>query len=682
MIHLTDVSLSFGGKPILDRLSWHIKANRRIGLIGPNGAGKSTLLRLISGIQSSDEGTFSRASATTIGYLHQDVQEMDTSQSVFEAALGAFEEVLSLEREVLAITRQMEEIPDHDGDPYHRLLHRLERVQNDLMARDAHRIESDTRAILAGLGFEDDEMDRPLSTFSGGWRMRAVLARMLLRRPDVLLLDEPTNHLDIESIDWLEDYLKTYRGTVVLVSHDRYFLDRMVDTIAELANGRITEYIGNYTHYLEEREERRRLHAAAYFNQQKEIADIERFVERFRAKATKARQVQSRAKQLEKMDRLPPPPSEDATIRFRFPVPPRSGRVVLDLSTFSKVYHQNDGFDTPVFADARPLSIARGDKIALIGKNGAGKSTLARIVLGNEPFVGTRTVGHNTSISYFAQHQADTLDPNLSVLDSLRSVAKGQDDTQIRGILGAFLFSGDDVFKPVAVLSGGERSRVALAKSLLSPANFMILDEPTNHLDIQSIKVLVEALRNYEGTFLVVSHDRHFLDQVTNRVWYVGHGAVRDFPGTYSEFHWTVEQERATLQAPQPGSGSAERNEPVRPASDDTDAKKRKTKEDRRREAEERNRVYQERVKASGKKEVHQRSEFKLKEQLRRIEQDVASHEERRTEIETMLADPNFFKDSDRSTKSLEEFSKLEIELNELYQQWETIAGELEGRTV
>ncbi len=679
MIHLSNIFLSFGGQVILEDLTWHIKADRRIGLIGANGAGKSTLLKLIAGEIKADSGRISRASDTTLGYLHQDVQEMDVSRSVFEEAMTAFDDVQGLENEVIEVTAELEEDSDHESDRYQKLLHRLERLHTDLQAQESHLIEPECRSVISGLGFADEEIDRPLSTFSGGWRMRATLARMLLRRPDVLLLDEPTNHLDIDSIDWLESYLGSYKGSVVIVSHDRYFLDRMVGVTAELDRGRITEYAGNYSFYLEEREERREQQRAAFENQQREIAEIERFIERFRYKATKAKQVQSRIKMLERMERIPEPRTAETSIHFRFPPPRRSGKVVLEMSRFSKTYRIAGGGTNDVFRDAGPLQVERGDKIALIGKNGAGKSTLARMCLGTEAFDGTRGLGHNVELTYFAQHQADTLKPDQTVIEALQTHAHGQNDTQIRSLLGAFLFSGDDVFKSVSVLSGGERNRVALARTLLAPANFMILDEPTNHLDIQSIGVLVEALRQYSGTFIVVSHDRHFLDHVATKVWHVGGGTVRAYPGTCSEYRWTLRKSDIGREGNKQDQTTG-RNTTSEP--EDDKGKSRSRKEIRRAEAEKRRRRYQKaRKEGDSKKVLAYVSTYKLEGMLSDLEASISTLEEEKEALEERLMQPDFFKDAEASKSALDRFHRLEDELPKHYDQWEAVASERERRT-
>ncbi len=555
MIQLQNISVVLGGTPIFSDLSWSIPTEgQRIGLVGPNGAGKSTLLRVIAGRQDVAEGRVDRG-ATTVGFLEQSLNEQPGEQTIREAALKAFDEVLALENREEEITAALEAATDYESARYAKLLNQLNRVQEQLNARDAHRIRSQTEATLAGLGFAPDDMDRPLKSFSGGWRMRVALARLLLQRPDLLLLDEPTNHLDIDSIAWLEDYLHSYEGTVILVSHDRYVLDRMVTQTAELTRGRLSLYDGSYSYYLEARKERRAQWRAEYENQQKRINEIEEFIARFRYNASKAAQVQSRIKKLEKMERIPPPPDEEDTISFRFPDPPRSGRVVLELSSFSKTYAGENG-PIRVFDNAGPLAVERGETIALVGPNGAGKSTLARMLQGTEPFEGTRTEGHNVQLAHFAQHQADALPMDATIMETVRGVSPSTPDTQLRTLLGAFLFTGDDVFKEINMLSGGEKSRVALACTLLSPANVLILDEPTNHLDIKSKGVLIEAIQQYSGTCIIVSHDRYFLDQVCSHVWRVGGGDVRIFHGSYSEMQWQVEHGSASALPDTPASSN------------------------------------------------------------------------------------------------------------------------------
>ena len=678
MIQLTDVSLSFGGTSIFDGLSWTITPQgHRIGLIGPNGAGKTTLLKVIAGEQPVDEGRVELGS-TSVGYLEQDIQEMPSDRSVRQEALRAFDDVLEMERKEEKITQQLSEATDYESEGYEKLLDRLQRVQEQLNAREAHRIRPQADATLTGLGFDPDDLDRPLRTFSGGWRMRVALAKLLLQRPDVLLLDEPTNHLDIDSIDWLEGYLKNYPGTVIIVSHDRYFLDRMVTDTAELTRGRIALYDGNYSYYLEARKERREQWRNAYENQQKRIKEIEEFISRFRYNASKASQVQSRIKKLEKMDRIPEPPSDEATITFRFPEPRRSGRVVMEMTEFSKTYESEEG-PVEVFDAAGPLTIERGDKIALVGPNGAGKSTLARILGGNEAFEGDRSIGHNVDMGFFAQHQADTLDPSQTVLDAVREVSPGTDETELRTLLGTFLFRGDDVFKHVRVLSGGERSRVALARTLLSPANFLILDEPTNHLDIQSKQVLIEALQQYGGTFVIVSHDRHFLDEVVEEVWRVGHGGVRTFLGNYSEYRWQVEEgtasafdEFAASEAP-PGTTSSNGTSGTSGSSSNNSSNNSSGRTSANTSS---NTSSSQRNGSAGSDtddSLSHLNSYQVKKKLEETEAAILEKEERQEELESAMADPDAYSDGGRARELSREYNALKEDLAALYDAWETL---------
>ncbi|HEX9953413.1 MAG TPA: ATP-binding cassette domain-containing protein [Rubricoccaceae bacterium] len=699
MLFLRDISLAFGGRTLYDGLSWTVRAGERIGLVGPNGAGKSTLLRVISGDQTIDGGEVVREGGATTGFLTQDTQEHDTSISPLEDAMRAFGDVLELEAESHRLLEAMDAATDHDTDHYHGLVDRFSRTQEMLSTRDAHTVEARTAAILSGLGFTEDEMRRPLSTFSGGWRMRVALARLLLGQPDILLLDEPTNHLDIESIDWLENYLTTYPGAVVLVSHDRYFLDRMTTRTSELIRGQIDDYAGNYSFYLEARVERRVHWQSQFDNQQKTIAEMERFVERFRAKATKAKQAQSRQKSLDKMERIEAPPAEASTIRFRFPDPPPVGRIAVELSDFSKSYPAAEGGVTRVFEHAGALRLEKGDKVALVGKNGAGKSTLARILLGEETFEGMREVDRRAAIAHFAQHQAEALDPGQTVFGALQEVARGQSDTELRSVLGAFLFTGDDVFKSVSVLSGGERSRLALARTLLSPANVLVLDEPTNHLDIHSKEVLAEALRQYTGAFVLVSHDRYFIDAVAESVWYVEDRAVKAYDGTYTEAQWQRENgtaARAAKAAPVSGDGMAQSKAPtapgtpaVRPASGG-----KKTKEEKRREAEARNAAYRAggAAPAPGKASTSAKPTSKAPaapvsgldaraaaKAMQKVEAQIAAAEARKATAEAEMADPDLYARSAEFAATMARFNAADEEVKALYARWETLAAQAEA---
>ena len=672
MIQLQDISVAFGGQVVLDGVTWTIKPGQHIGLVGPNGAGKSTILRVITGQLRPDSGSVSFQGDVRLGYLEQESQEVASGKSVLATALEAFDEILALQAEDQRIAKWLESTQDFESEEYVRTLNRFEQIHTQLANFDAHLIEAKAEVVLKGLGFQQDDLNRPLDTFSGGWRMRVALARILLREPEALLLDEPTNHLDIDSIQWMEAYLKDYKGTVVIVSHDRYFLDRMINVTAELQHGKVTEYAGNYEFYLEDRKLRRQMHKAAYENQQREIAQTERFIQRFRAKATKAKQAQSKIKALERMERIPEPVDDSATVSFRFPVPDPSGKTVLSISRFSKDYPTPNGKLT-VFKDADELFINRGDKIALIGQNGAGKSTLARIINGTEPFDGVRTMGHNVTSTFFAQNQAESLAPKKTILESLVEVSRGMPESQIRSLLGAFLFTGDDVFKKIAVLSGGERSRVALAKTLLVPSNFLILDEPTNHLDIQSVSVLIEALVQYTGTFIVVSHDRHFLDRICNHVWRVEHGRVDQYQGNYSDYLWQTEhgtRRSGDIVTPRPPSdGSSEK---TRQKSKSTG---KKSREQKRKEAEERAAAAS--VKLDDQTDFDDLSDYQLKKLYSKVEQKIFQKERAQRKLEKDLGDPKLYEDLDRARTLNADYTRIKAELDELYERWEQISERL-----
>ena len=670
MIQLKDITLSFGSRDIFKDLSWHIKDGKRIGLFGPNGVGKTTLLNMIAGLYTPDSGALAIPPSYVIGYLPQEVEETDTDRTVLEEALSVFKEVLDLESESEAIAEELKRISDHNSVEYKKTLTRLDSIHNELKTKDSHTIKYQTEKLLVGLGFEAGDLNKPLNTFSGGWRMRVALAKLLLQNPNILLLDEPTNHLDIESIDWLEEYLKQFQGSVILVSHDQYFLDRMVTTIAELSMGQITEYAGNYSSYVKERQSRLDIQKSAFDNQKRKIKETERFIERFRYKNTKAKQVQSRVKMLEKLERIPEPESSNESIKFKFPEPKQSGKVVLELSEFSKSYENRDGTELEVFVDARPLTISRGDKIALIGKNGAGKSTLARMLLGSEPFEGDRKLGHNVELTFFAQHQAESLNPSNNIIEELKSTGNTQNDTDIRTLLGAFLFTEDDVFKPISVLSGGEKSRIALAKTLLSPKNFMILDEPTNHLDIQSRNVLVDSLKTYNGTFVVVSHDRHFLDEVANKIWYAEEKGIVTYPGTYSEFHYHQTNREQLLAGPAHDQGS------LKP---DTKPLKSGNKQE---EAKRRNRLYKD-LAERGIENMENWQELttkQLQSALSDLEKKIHSFEDKKTELEQLLADPSNFKDKGRAEEISHEYSELTTNLKKSYDRWELVTAHIENQ--
>jgi len=524
MIALDGVSKGYGGQQLLQDCTWRIGRGERIGLVGPNGAGKTTLCRILALVEETDAGRVHRDTGVTVGYLPQEVTTGE-DRTVLAEALAGFDEVWRLESELEALAARMAGPGADPGltDTYGEVQHRFE-------ALGGYRLEAEAKIILGGLGFSPEEVHRPLAEFSGGWRMRAALARLLLLRPDLLLLDEPTNHLDLESLGWLENFLAAYEGSVVIVSHDRYFLNRMVTAIAELAGGSVTLYHGDYDHFLVEREARQALREAQARNQAKRVAEIERFIDRFRYKASKARQVQSRVKMLDRMERIETEAGA-RRIHFSFPQPPRTGRLVARLAGVRKAYGDN------VVYSGVDFLVERGDRVALVGVNGAGKSTLLKVLAGALPFdAGERALGSHVEVQYYAQHQLDLLDPTRTVLEEIELAAPEAQISRLRTILGSFLFSGDTVEKKVAVLSGGEKARLALAKMLARPAALLCMDEPTNHLDLASKEVLEEALSGFNGTIVFISHDRYFINRIATQVVEVDRGHLTTHLGTYDDY--------------------------------------------------------------------------------------------------------------------------------------------------
>ena len=503
-------------------------------MIGYNGTGKSTLLKVFTGQYLPSAGTVEKSRDTTIGFLHQDLLSFDTDDSILQVALGAFENVLKLEKEIEAIGIELEQNSDEE------LAHKYADKLHELEILGGYSIHHKSEEILQGLGFANADLQRPYKEFSGGWRMRVLLAKMILMHPDVLLLDEPTNHLDLPSIEWLEKYLQHYQGSVVIVSHDRYFLDRMVTKIVELYQQELHFYTGNYTYYQQEKAQRIEIQQKAYENQQDYIRQQEKFVERFKAKASKAAQAQSIVKRLNKIERIENTELERPNMRINFAIDKQPGRTLCTLKNVTKKFG-----DVKIVEHAG-AEINRGDKIGLIGANGKGKSTLLRIVAGTETFEGERIWGHNVDDSFYAQHQLEALDINNDVLEEMQTARSGKTDLELRTLLGCFLFSGDDVDKKIRVLSGGEKARVALAKTIVSKANFLLLDEPTNHLDIHSVDLLVDALNKYEGTFILVSHDRYFVNQTCNKIWEIDNYKIKEFVGNFKEWEeWKLRQAKA-----------------------------------------------------------------------------------------------------------------------------------------
>lgn len=530
MISLDNVTVAYGGFVLLDGISFHISESDKIGLVGKNGAGKSTIMKLICEIQSPTSGNIDKPNHLTIGYLPQ-IMEHNYGRSVLEEAMSAFSAEKEQEAEIEEITRELGERTDYESDSYLELAERLADLNDSLATAHSEPPEVQARRTLLGLGFREDELGRPTETFSQGWNMRIELAKILLRRPDLLLLDEPTNHLDIESIEWLEDYLSARKGSLMLVSHDRKFLDRVTNRTVEVVLGHVQDYKVPYSRYLELRAERMQQQTAAYANQQRMIEKTEDFIERFRYKATKSNQVQSRIKALEKIERIEIDETDNASLKVKFPPAPRSGDVVYKASDLTVGYPQK-----VVFRNA-DIEIKRGEKVALVGRNGEGKTTLMRVVMGElEPMSGTSRIGHNVSIGYFAQNQEDVLDKSITVFETIDRIAVGDVRTKVRDLLAQFLFRGEDIDKRVSVLSGGERARLGMAKLMLQNHNLLALDEPTNHMDIKSKDILKQALQEYDGTLLIVSHDRDFLDGLVTKFYEFDSGVVREHLETVQEF--------------------------------------------------------------------------------------------------------------------------------------------------
>jgi len=530
MIQLSDAGKRFGHKLLFEDLDWLITPNDRVGVVGANGTGKSTLLKILAGIESLDYGSIVRTKGITAGYLPQDGLSL-SGRTVFAECMSVFDEIRAMEQELEQLTGRMSEL-DHASADYAQVADRFHSLETQFQAHDGYALEAQVGTVLTGLGFRKEDWQRATEEFSGGWQMRIALGKLLLQKPNLLLLDEPTNHLDLETRNWLEGYLAGYPYAFVLISHDRYFLDVTVKKTVEIWNKRVQFYSGNYEKYLAQREERKTQLESAYRNQREKIEQLEAFINRFRYQATKAKQVQSRIKELERMERVEIPP-EEKTIHFHFPKPKPSGRTVAEFKGVAESYDTKE-----VFRDVN-FVIERGDRIALVGANGAGKSTLIRMLSGSEPLTaGEYVLGHNAEPDYFAQDQYKVLNPERRMLDDLEEVAPRSTMTELRNLLGCFLFSDEDVFKPLGVLSGGERNRYALARMLLHPSNFLLLDEPTNHLDLRAKDVLLNSLQEFSGTVVFVSHDRYFIDRLATRVFEVGGGKAEVFPGNYEDYLW------------------------------------------------------------------------------------------------------------------------------------------------
>ena len=631
MISINNLIFEIGSRALYDEANWHIKPGDKVGLIGANGTGKSTLLKLIVGEYSPTSGTISMAKDLKLGYLNQDLLSYHSEKSILHVAMEAFERQNQLHSEIETLLKKLE--TDYSDE----ILNKLSDKQTEFEALDGYSIEFRAHEILAGLGFSEEEQQRPLATFSGGWRMRVMLARILLQAPDILLLDEPTNHLDLPSIKWLETYLQSFEGAIVIVSHDRYFLDRIINKTVESRKGKLTLYAGNYSFYLEEKSLRGEIQNNQFKNQQAKIKQEERLIERFRSKASKAKMVQSRIKALDRMEKVDEVDDDNPEVNFSFKFSKPSGRHVVTMENISKSYP-----NVHILENTNGL-IEKGDKIALIGANGKGKSTLLRIVAdADKDFDGTSSKGHNVSQTFFAQHQLEALHLENSILQELVTFAPKHTETELRSILGSFLFTGDDVFKKIKVLSGGEKSRVALAKALTADANFLVLDEPTNHLDMASVNILIQALQQYEGTFIVVSHDRYFLDNVANKIWFIENKEIKEYPGNYKEFdEWNSKRV-------------------IKPEVKEVKKVKEEPKKEKAQPSEDLKRVLQ-----------------KKNKELSLLEENIESQERFVKQLEVELAQEDIYSNAAKLQEHTRNYNSEKAKLESLQQNWESLAEEI-----
>ena len=638
LLQAEDIERRIGGRTLYRGVAFQIRAGDRVGLLGPNGAGKSTLLRNLAEIDTADKGRISKPRGTRVALLRQEIDPRNPLPVRDEVA-SALVEINSAEVLIRELESEIEKLGDQNAIPED-LAERYDRAQTDYRQHGGYERDARVAATLAGLGFDEQARQQPVRSFSGGWLMRMELAKLLLSLPDVLLLDEPTNHLDLPAIEWFEETLATFRGGVVIVSHDRSFLRRHVNRVAELdGTGRFSFYEGNYQRYLEQREQNQATQFAQKKRQDRQIAHMEKFVERFRAKATKARQAQSRVKALERMERIEVEAAPTRRLRFRIPPPPRSGSRVLTLKDIHKSYGE-----ASVYSGVS-LSLERGESVALVGANGAGKSTLLKIAAGQLDFEsGTRALGHNVDIAFFAQHQLEELEPSRTVLEELASIAQTDDFPRLRGHLGAFLFSGDDVEKRVSVLSGGEKARLALAKLLLRPRNLLILDEPTNHLDVEACEVIEEALREFSGTLLFVSHDRSFINALTTRVIDVAGGHLDSFPGNYDDFH-----SRKTIVPKEPAKKTNTEDTASAP-------RKREHRQEERR---------------------LRKSREKVARRIERLEGDILENEERQQTLQWEAGSKDAYRDPERMRELELERTQNQERIANLYREWDRLADEL-----
>ncbi len=642
---LQNVTFEFGARVILEDTTWHIQPGERIGLIGYNGTGKSTLLKLLVGQYSPSAGTVERSRTTSIGYLHQDLLSFDTTESIHQVALSAFEKVLLLEKEIEELGKELERTGDE------KTLHEYSDKLHELETLGGYDIHHRTEEVLQGLGFSNADLQRPYKEFSGGWRMRVLLAKMILQAPDLLLLDEPTNHLDLPSIEWLEKYLLHYQGSVVIVSHDKYFLNRMVTKIVELYQQELHIYNGNYDFYEKEKAIRIDLQQKAFENQQDYIRQQERFVERFKAKASKAAQAQSIQKRLDKLERIEDVAIERPNIRINFRVDKTPGRVLVELKDITKTFGEN------TIVDGANIEIDRGDKIALIGANGKGKSTLLRIIAGVETYEGERKWGHNVEESFYAQHQLEALNINNTILDEMKECGSQMTELELRTLLGCFLFSGDDSDKKIRVLSGGEKARVALAKTMVSKANFLMLDEPTNHLDMHSCDLLIDALKKYEGSLILVSHDRYFVSKTANKIWEIVDQQVKEFKGGYDE--WVAWKERIAKQAAEQKKAEGKNNKTAEKQEQKPEPKPVATTPAPAPSAP---------INKEAKKELQKQQRI-----FQQLEEKIAQLNKEKARLEAALADPATYTDKIKFKEAEDAYKKADTELSKMNGEYEQV---------
>jgi ATP-binding cassette subfamily F protein 3 len=636
MISITNLSYFIGGRALYENANLFIKPKDKIGLIGLNGRGKSTLLKIINGEYKIDGGSISKSNDCSIGFLNQDLLSFQSDDAIVTVAMGAFKDAVDTQRQIEVILHKLEnEYSDE-------LVEKLSKLQEKFEHLDGYTMQAKAEEILEGIGFNTVDLHRPLKEFSGGWRMRVMLAKLLLEKPSLLMLDEPTNHLDLPSIEWVENYLRNYEGAVMVVSHDRTFLDNVATKTVDVTQQQLVTYEGNYSYYLQEKEQREEIQQNAFENQQSKIRQTERFIERFRAKASKSKQVQSRVKALDRMDRIDEVVDDSAAVNFRFRFKQQPGRYIITLNNVSKAYGPLE------ILKHTSVSIERGDKIALVGANGKGKSTLLRIIAGVEPVEGERVMGFNVIRAFYAQHQLESLILDNEILEELKQAGSGKTEQELRGVLGCFLFSDEDVFKKIKVLSGGEKSRVALAKTLISEANFLLLDEPTNHLDFISENILIQALQQYLGSFVVVSHNRHFVSQIANKIWYIEDQQIKEYPGTFDEYeYWKKKNELNPVEPPKKADIKPKQEKNV-----------------------------QEKVTQQPSNE--KRLKF-LELELKKIEGRIEALETQKGTLEHELAKPEVFGNPTKLQEVQQKFEAITTSLEEANNLWGDTASEIDG---